>query len=78
MKKDFIKGALFIVLLIPIIENFTVILEQLTKHFCTWIAVKTYKLEESIQKKEGGEQTFAIGFQAPSALEEEYNEEEDE
>lgn len=74
--KNFIKGALFIALIIPIIENLLAIMQQLTKHFCTWVAVKTYNLEQSIAQEEELQQTFAIGFQAPSN-DEDYDEEEE-
>lgn len=65
--KNFIKGILFIALIIPIIDNVLAIVSQLTKHFCTWIAVKTYDLEKQIaEAEEKPQQTFAMGFQAPS------------
>lgn len=76
--KNFIKGILCIALIIPIIDNVLAIVSQLTKHFCTWIAVKTYDLEKQIAKaEEEPQQTFAIGFQA-SSNDKYYNEDEEE
>lgn len=71
--KNFIKGSLFILLVIPIVENLSAILSQLTKHICTEIAVKTYNLEQSLPEEGGC--AHAIGFEIPSSSD--YDEEED-
>ena len=66
--KRFIQGILFISLLLPIIEGILSLFNQIIKHFCTYIAVKTYNLEQSIEEKE--ETTFnnPIGFQSTSII----------
>lgn len=74
---DFILGIFFISYLIPFLDGLQGLFTQAIKHACTWIAVRTYKLEQQIQEPQEV-QTNVIGFQIPSTTEEEYYEEEDE
>lgn len=62
--KNFLQGIIFISLLLPMIEGILSLFNQIIKHICTFIAVKTYGLEQSINKEE--EETHnPIGFQPP-------------
>ena len=78
--KNFFKGFLVALLLIPISDGLISIFNQFVQLVCTRIAVDTVELQHHIPdelSEESCEQTFAIGFQAPSS-EEYYDEEEDE
>lgn len=76
--KNFIKGSLFVLLIIPIVDCIITILQQLSQHICTLIAKETYNVKKDIEEEEedccNG---IAIGFQASQDLEE-YEEDEDE
>ena len=79
--KNFFKGFLVALLLIPISDGLISIFNQFVQLVCTRIAVDTVELQHRIPDElleESCEQTFAIGFQAPSSEEEYYDEEEDE
>lgn len=73
--KNFFKGFLVALLLIPISDGLISIFNQFVQYVCTKIAVDTVELKSLIEDEVSEEQTFAIGFQAPS-IEEEYEEEE--
>lgn len=78
--KNFVKGALFGLCFLPILECVLQIIQQFTGHVCTWIATKTYKISKDLpqnQEECGCENTFAIGFQAPSTPDDEYYDDED-
>lgn len=74
--KNFIKGSLFVLLIIPIIDCIITILQQLSQHICTLIAKETYNVKKNIEEEDCGN-GIAIGFQASQDLEE-YEEDEDE
>lgn len=79
--KNFFKGFLVALLLIPISDGLISIFNQFVQLVCTRIAVDTVELQHRISdelSEESCEQTFAIGFQAPYSKEEYYDEEEDE
>ena len=76
--KNFIKGSLFVLLIIPIIDCIITILQQLSQHICTLIAKETYNVKKNIEEEEEDcGNGIAIGFQASQDLEE-YEEDEDE
>ena len=75
--KNFIKGSLFVLLIIPIIDCIITILQQLSQHICTLIAKETYNVKKDIEEGEDCGNGIAIGFQASQDLEE-YEEDEDE
>ena len=74
--KNFIKGSLFVLLIIPIVDCIITILQQLSQHICTLIAKETYNVKKDIEEEDYGN-GIAIGFQASQDLEE-YEEDEDE
>lgn len=75
----FLLGVGFIILIYPIVTDFYSIIAQGVEYINTKIACKTAKLQLEIQKEqaniEGGEQTFAMGFQYDG--DEEYWEDDD-
>lgn len=71
----FCLGMLAILIVEPIIEGLIGLFNQIIKHVCTIIAVKTYKLENMIQE-ESEVHTNVIGFQVDSNEEDYYEEEE--
>lgn len=73
----FCLGMLAILIVEPIIEGLIGLFNQIIKHVCTIIAVKTYKLENMIQE-EPEVHTNVIGFQVDSNKEDYYEEEEEE
>ena len=76
--KNFIKGSLFVLLIIPIVDCIITILQQLSQHICTLIAKETYNVKKNIEEEdEDCGNSIAIGFQASQDLEE-YEEDEDE
>ena len=75
--KNFIKGSLFVLLIIPIIDCIITILQQLSQHICTLIAKETYNVKKDIEEEKDCGNGIAIGFQASQDLEE-YEEDEDE
>ena len=74
--KNFIKGSLFVLLIIPIVDCIITILQQLSQHICTLIAKETYNVKKDIEEGDCSN-SIAIGFQASQDLEE-YEEDEDE
>ena len=72
----FCLGMLAILIVEPIIEGLIGLFNQIRKHVCTIIAVKTYKLESMIQE-EPEVHTNVIGFQVDSNEEDYYEEEEE-
>ena len=78
--KNFIKGSLFALVVIPLIECGVQITQQLTGHICTAIAAQTYKINKDLPKESEDsdckESTFAIGFHMPEK-EEQYEDDED-
>ena len=79
--KNFFKGFLIALLLIPISDGLISIFNQFVQLVCTRIAVDTVELQHHIPdelSEESCGQTVAIGFQAPSSEEEYDDEEEDE
>ena len=75
--KNFIKGSLFVLLIIPIVDCIITILQQLSQHICTLIAKETYNVKKNIEEEEDCSNGVAIGFQTSQDLEE-YEEDEDE
>ena len=75
--KNFIKGSLFVLLIIPIVDCIITILQQLSQHICTLIAKETYNVKKDIEEEEDCSNGVAIGFQTSQDLEE-YEEDEDE
>ena len=74
--KNFIKGSLFVLLIIPIVDCIITILQQLSQHICTLIAKETYNVKKDIEEEDCSN-GVTIGFQASQDLEE-YEEDEDE
>ena len=75
--KNFIKGSLFVLLIIPIVDCIITILQQLSQHICTLIAKEIYNVKKNIEEEEDCGNGVAIGFQTSQDLEE-YEEDEDE
>lgn len=73
--KNFIKGSLFVLLIIPIVDCIITILQQLSQHICTLIAKETYNVKKDIEEEDCSN-GVAIGFQTSQDLEE-YEEDED-
>lgn len=73
---SFIGGALFVTAVIPLVSEAATIISTLSEYVQTRISCKTYhhaqKLQE-LQEQVEKQNTFAIGFQAPSS--EEYEDE---
>lgn len=74
--KNFIKGSLFVLLIIPIVDCIITILQQLSQHICTLIAKETYNVKKDIEEEDCSN-GVAIRFQTSQDLEE-YEEDEDE
>lgn len=74
--KNFIKGSLFVLLIIPIVDCIITILQQLSQHIWTLIAKETYNVKKDIEEEDRSN-SVAIGFQTSQDLEE-YEEDEDE
>ena len=74
--KNFIKGSLFVLLIIPIVDCIITILQQLSQHICTLIAKETYNVKKDIEEEDCNN-GVAIGFQTSQDLEE-YEEDKDE
>jgi hypothetical protein len=71
--KDFLKGAVFMSIILPIISGLVSLFNQAIDFFCTAIAVKTANLQTKLPQEP--ESTNVIGFQMP---EEYYYKDEDE
>ena len=63
--KNFIKGILFISLIVPILIGIVSILNQLVEYICMCLAVKTAK-KQAEAKPEEEVHTHAIGFRIPT------------
>lgn len=63
--KKFIQGILFISLLYPLLQSLINLINQLTEHFCTCIAVKTVEVKRTLEE-EDYPLANPIGFQIPS------------
>jgi hypothetical protein len=64
--KDFLKGALFISVFLPIVSGVISLFNQFIEYLCTCIAVKTYEIQKDLVQPEGQEVQNVIGFQIPS------------
>ena len=49
--KNFIKGMLFVAAIIPLIDGFLSLFNQILEYVCSKIAVATYNLKKIIKKK---------------------------
>lgn len=74
--KNFLKGAIFVALALPICEGFISIFNQGVECICMKIAAKTCEIQKEIQQDNEEVHTNAIGFFAPD--DEEYYEDEEE
>ena len=76
--KNFVKGSLFILLIIPLIEGLVNLFQTLIEFLSVRIAAKTYKIQKTLQEEENQEQesTYAIGFRMPDS--EDYYDDDDE
>lgn len=75
--KNFIKGSLFILLAIPLIEGLVNLFQTLIEFLSVRIAAKTYKIQKTLQEEENQEEhTYAIGFRMPDN--EEYDDDDEE
>lgn len=73
---SFISGAIFVAAVIPLISEAVTIISALSENVQTKISCKTYhhaKELQDLQAQVEKQNTFAIGFQAPSS--EEYEDE---
>lgn len=81
--RNFVKGALFMILITPLVDGITSLCSQCVEYLCTAIAVHTYKLKSILEDEEtkatGGENTYAMGFPLYNeSTEDEYDDEEEE
>lgn len=74
--KNFVKGIVFVLFILPVIDCILQILQQSTNHICTCIAAKTFEVKQALEGEEDGGNSVAIGFQVNEA--EEYYDEDDE
>lgn len=77
----FVLGVIFCMLIMPILESLSSIIQQYTEYVCTSIATDTVKLQVEIKDAQlelEPQSTYAVGFQIPSQTEEEYDDEEEE
>lgn len=68
--KDFFIGVAFILVAIPILEEFVALVKELNAYVCTLIAAKSIIVEDKLKKSIGleseeEEKTFLMGFHAP-------------
>lgn len=70
--KNFIKGAVFIAAVLPVIEGLLGLFNQGLEWICTKIAVGTYNLKKDLEEP-STESTPVIGFTVPSLDEEQEN-----
>lgn len=77
--KNFLKGILFITLLLPIIDGIIEVVKALSDLYCTRIAQKIYAIKKEIEEDMEPEEPLhnAIGFHAPIHRSDEIDEEED-
>ena len=66
----FFIGVVFAIAIMPLLEDFTAVLQQFTEYLKMVFAVKIYKLNKLI-KQDSEEETPVIGFQLPNNQEEE-------
>ncbi len=69
--KRFIQGILFILIIYPLTTDIMSIFAQLTEHLCMKIAIKTHELKKALGEEAEEISTQAIGFVAPSVVDEE-------
>lgn len=75
---NFLTGIIFIVLILPILENIMNIINYLVEYIDVKIAYKIYLIKEKIPDQEEGQDSFIqnIGFQVPNEILEENEDEE--
>lgn len=75
---NFLTGIIFIVLILPILENIMNIINYLVEYIDVKIAYKIYLIKEKIPDQEEGQDSFIqnIGFQVPNEILEEDEDEE--
>lgn len=72
--KNFLKGVLFILFLLPVINEIITLISQFNQYLCTIITYWTYQLQQNIQSSDQKNDSV-IGFQIPNILNEEDDEE---
>ena len=72
--KRFIQGILFILVLYPLLSDIMGVVAQITEFLCMKIAIKTHELKKGLECEEEEISTNAIGFVAPSPMDEEEDE----
>lgn len=75
---NFLTGIIFIVLILPILENIMNIINYLVEYIDVKIAYKIYLIKEKIPDQEEGQDSFIqnIGFQVPNEILDEDEDEE--
>lgn len=75
---NFLTGIIFIVLILPILENIMNIINYLVEYIDVKIAYKIYLIKEKIPDQEEGQDSFIqnIGFQVPNEILDEDDDEE--
>ena len=75
---NFLTGIIFIVLILPILENIMNIINYLVEYIDVKIAYKIYLIKEKIPDQEEGQDSFIqnIGFQVLNEILEENEDEE--
>lgn len=66
--KNFIKGMLFVAAIIPLIDGFLGLFNQILEYICSKIAVATYNLKKDIKTEDDEEPqtTQVMGFAIPA------------
>lgn len=67
--KNFIKGMLFVAAIIPLIDGFLGLFNQILEYVCSKIAVATYNLKRDIKTEDDDEEpqtTQVMGFTIPT------------
>ena len=66
--KNFIKGMLFVAAIIPLIDGFLSLFNQILEYVCSKIAVATYNLKQGLLDEDGeedNETSHVVGFALP-------------
>ncbi len=65
--KNFIKGMLFVAAIIPLIDGFLGLFNQILEYVCSKIAVGTYNLKKGLldEDDEEDESSHVVGFALP-------------
>lgn len=66
--KNFIKGMLFVAAIIPLIDGFLGLFNQILEYVCSKIAVATYNLKKGLLDEDGeedNETSHVVGFALP-------------